>query len=72
MLEILAQHQDVEAIFRTLIAHCSKNKVAPTPRLGVQHALQALEVVVAQGWVTTKLDKRRAKSSHPPKGRSVI
>ena len=47
MLEILAQHQDVEAIFRTLIAHCSKNKVAPTPRLGIQHVLQALEVVVA-------------------------
>ncbi|WP_321390771.1 NAD(P)/FAD-dependent oxidoreductase [Emcibacter sp.] len=73
MIEVLRQHSDIATIAQALLQHYAKTGTAATPQLGLQHALQALEVMLNDGWVTAKLDKKKPKLnlSSPTEGQII-
>ena len=59
--EILKQTRDAGAIIGSLNNYFSTTKVFATPQIGVLQALQALEVMVSEGWVKGKLNPRKER-----------
>ncbi|WP_165777121.1 NAD(P)/FAD-dependent oxidoreductase [Paremcibacter congregatus] len=61
LIQVLQQHQDIATIAQALMQYLTKTKAAATPELGLQLALQSLEVMLLEGWVTGKLDKKKPR-----------
>jgi flavin-dependent dehydrogenase len=61
VIAVLRQSRDLKDILNALQNYFKQNKVFATPQLGLQQALQALEVMVAEGWVKGKLDKKKPR-----------
>jgi hypothetical protein len=73
LVELLKSASDAATIFRTLQAAAAEQLVEQHRHIGMQHALQSLEVMVTDGWVTAKLDPSKPKivMTTPDEGRFI-
>jgi hypothetical protein len=61
LIDVLGRHNDIETIVNKLKSQARVLLSAELEWLGVHHAVQALEVMVNDGWVLCKLDKRKPR-----------
>ncbi len=60
----------IEDIYYDLIKYFQQHQPAENPKIALHHALQALEVLLVEGWIKGTLDRRksRLKLSTPEEG----
>lgn len=71
LIQVLARHVAIADIHAALLAFFkSRPDSAASPEIGLHHALQTLEVMLVEGWVTGTIDRRKArlKLSTPREG----
>lgn len=74
LVEILKEHQEIEDIYR-LVMQSARSQLGSSghAQVGVAHMLQALEVLINDGWVIGKLNKKkpRLQVSTPHEGQLI-
>ena len=62
LVEVLKEHQEIEDIYR-LVMQSAQSQLSSQghAQVGVAHMLQALEVLINDGWVIGKLNKKRPR-----------
>ena len=55
-IELLRRTEDIVEIYKGAVAFAQKHKIAASPRLAAEKVLEALETMVADGWVAGRLD----------------
>jgi flavin-dependent dehydrogenase len=63
LVDLLRQVSDMESIYRTLMQTFQATRTPTHARVAMQHAVQCLEVMLTDGWVIGKLDKKKARLS---------
>ncbi|MBR9793730.1 MAG: NAD(P)/FAD-dependent oxidoreductase [Gammaproteobacteria bacterium] len=60
-IELLKTTPNIADFVNKVLQYFSRSKTVANPQLGLHHTLQALEVMVVEGWVTGKFDRRKPK-----------
>lgn len=63
LLECLKRSSDIETIVETIVATLQRQFPADEQSAMIMHALQTLEVMVAEGWIDASLDPERPRLS---------
>jgi flavin-dependent dehydrogenase len=73
LVEILREHSGIDAIHEQLTNRARASVGPQLTAIAVQHGMQALEVMVSDGWVTGKLNKKKPRLtlSTPKEGRII-
>jgi hypothetical protein len=73
VFEVLEEASDIETIFKMLQMVIARSLDPVHAEVAMQHALQALEVMVNDGWVLGSLDKKgaRLQLTTPKEGRQI-
>ena len=61
LIDLLQQHKDIGRIYQGLQQSLQRRFSAQHARVALQHAVQCLEVMLNEGWVTGKLDKKKPR-----------
>lgn len=61
LIETLSRHQDIQSILSAISAASQQSLPAEHVALGTYQAMQTLEVMIADGWVIPKLDKKKPR-----------